>query len=143
MSLDLAPAIYAAIAGEPTITGLLGEDNTNPAIYTIRPVPDGAPYPQIIVNPDVAITDFDALNSDRPRVIKDVVVYGNQPDDYRTVETVGYLLRDLFHRQRFSISNAGYNVVLITVTGPSVAPVDDDHLVGRVVTLNIMLEKTS
>ena len=143
MSLDFAPALYAAITGDATITGLLSEYNSNPAVFTKRPIPSDVSYPFIIVNPDVAINDFDALNSDRPIVIRDIAVYGRQPDDYRQVEQVGYLLRELFHRNRFSLTNADYNIVLITASGPSVAPVDDDETVGRVVTLTIMTENIS
>lgn len=143
MSLDFAPAIYAAITGDATITGLLSEYNTNPAVFTRRPIPADASYPYIVINPDAAINDFDALNSDRPMIIRDIAVYGQQPDDYRVVEQVGYLLRELFHRNRFSLTNADYNIVQITATGPSVAPVDDDHTVGRMVSLNIMTENIS
>ena len=143
MSLDFAPAIYAAITGDATITGLLSEYNTNPAVFTRRPIPADAVYPYILINPDASVTDLDSLNSDRPVIIRDIAVYGQQPDDYRSIEQVGYLLRDLFHRNRFSLTNADYNIVLITASGPNVAPVDDDHTVGRMVSLRIQLENVS
>lgn len=143
MSLDFAPALRSAITGDATITGLLSEWYGNPAVFTKRPIPTDAQYPYILINPDVAIGDFDALNSDRPTIIRDIVVYGQQPDQYREVEQVGYLLRALFHRNRFSITNADYNIVQITATGPNAAPTDDDHTVGRVVTLTIMTENIS
>ena len=143
MSLDFAPAIYAALIADSTITGLLSEYKTNPAIFTRRPIPADAVYPYIVVNPDASVTDFDALNSDRPIIIRDIAIYGQQPDDYRAVEQIGYLVRELFHRNRFSLSNSDYNIVLITATGPQIAPVDDDHTVGRLVSLRIQLENIS
>ena len=139
MSLDTGAPIRTALLAEPTIEGLLAEYQGVAGVFTKRPVPDGALYPLIIVNPDVSVTDLDGLDSDRPIVIKDVIVYGRQPDDYRVVESIGYSIRTLFHRTRFSIDVDGYDVVEITATGPRVAPTDDDSTVARVVTLTISL----
>lgn len=137
MSLDFAPAIYAAITADATITGLLSEHNSNPAVFTSVPIPAEVSYPYIVVYPDTTIGDMDALVSKRPMPVRNIGVYGQQPDDYRTVEQIGYLLRTMFHRERFSLTNADYDIVLITVDGPFAAPTDDDHTVGRMVTLNI------
>lgn len=143
MSLDLAPAILAVINAEPTITGLLSTFEGVPAISTRRPVAEGMDYPLIVVTPDVAINDGDALTSVRPIVIRDVIVYGNNPDDYRTVEQVGYSLRDLFHRKRDSIIPTGYDVIAVTAAGPRPAPTSDDEIIGRVVSLTIQLRSTT
>lgn len=139
MSLDLGAPIRTALLAEPTIEGLLAEYQSVAGVFTKRPIPDGALYPLIIVNPDVSVTDFDGLTSDRPTVVKDIVVYGRQPDDYRVVESIGYSIRELFHRERFSITVPGFDVVLITASGPRSAPTDDDSTVARVVTLTIQL----
>lgn len=142
MSLDLAPAIREALIDEVTISGLLAEYNGEPAIFTRRPVPSESLYPMIIVSPDIVINDIDALVSRRPVVIRDVTVYGNQPDDYRTIEQIGYSIRQLFHRQRLSITPTGYSVVDIIATGPNPAPTDDQKTVARVVTLTITTRET-
>lgn len=142
MSLDLGASIRTALLAEAPIYGLLGEWSGEPSIFTRRPVPSEAQYPMIVVNPDIAITDQDALRSKRPIVTKDVIVYGDQPDGYRVVEQLGYAIRELFHRERFSIDVDGYDVVQIVASGPNVAPTDDDKTVGRVVTLTISLRKT-
>ena len=143
MSLDLAPAILAAIKTDPTITGLLSTFQGEPAIATRRPVNDGMEYPLIAISPDVAVNDADALTSFRPVVIRDIIVYGNQPDDYRTVEQIGYRLRDLFHRNRDVIIPTGFDVIAVTATGPRAAPTSDDETVGRVVSLTIQLRSTT
>lgn len=142
MSLDIAPAIRAALLADVAISGLLTEWNTEPAIFTRRPVPSEALNPIIVISPDVSITDVDALVSKRPVVIRDIIVYGDQPDHYRTIESIGYLIRQLFHRSRLSISPTGYSVVDIIATGPNPAPTDDDKTVARVVTLTITLRET-
>ena len=143
MSLDLAPAILAAIKTDPAITGLLSVFQGEPAISTRRPIDDDMVKPFILITPDVAINDDDALTSIRPIVIRDIIVYGNQPDDYRTVEQIGYRLRDLFHRKRDSIIPTGFDVIAVTATGPRAAPTSDDETVGRVVSLTIQLRSTT
>jgi hypothetical protein len=137
MSLDFAPAIRATLMADVAITGLLTEWNGEAAIFTRRPVPTNAVSPIIVVSPDVSVTDIDALVSRRPVVVRDIIVYGDQPDHYRTVEVLGYLIREMFHRQRLSISPADYQVIDIIATGPRPAPTDDDTTVARVVTLTI------
>ena len=143
MSLDLAPAILAAIKTDPAITGLLSTFQGEPAIATRRPVNAGMVNPLIVITPDVAINDGDALTSIRPIVIRDVIVYGNQPDDYRTVEDIAYRLRDLFHRKRDSIIPTGFDVIAVTAAGPRPAPTSNDEIVGRVVSLTIQLRSTT
>lgn len=139
MSLDLAPAIRTAILAVPTITGLLTDYKGTPAVLTRRPVPDGVVMPYVVVSEDITVTDADGLTSDRPVVMRDVLVYGAQPDDYRAVEQIGYELRETFHRQQFSLILADYDVIEITAVGPRAAPTSNAETVGRVVTLNIQL----
>lgn len=138
MSLDLAPDIRTAILGDATITGLITEFNGEPAVFTRRPVPDAAAKPFILIAPDVNIGDADGLTSRRPVVTRDIFVYGAQPDDYRSVEQIGYFLQQLFHRQKSSIVSDDYHIIEITVTGPRPAPTSDEETVGRVVTLTIL-----
>jgi len=143
MSLDLSPAIRTALLDEPTIAGLLSEfaNSGEASIFTRVPVPADAVYPYIVIFPDVFINDLDGLTSDRPVVVRDVAVYGVQPTDYRTVEQLGYSIRELFHRERFSIINADFDIVEIIATGPISAPGADEETIGRLVTLTIQTRK--
>lgn len=141
MSLDLSPALRAALLGEPTIAGLLTTYLDDSAVFTRTPPPDEALYPFIVVSEDIAIINEDGLRSDRPIVMRDLRVYGHQPDDYRVVEQLGYSIRDLFHRKKESLVLADYVILDITAMGPSAAPTSDDGVVGRVVTLTIRLRK--
>src|SRR5688572_21099513 len=120
---------------------MLGLWNTNPSIHTRRPPPEGAGYPMVISAGDSDIDDDDFTNSDNPILTRDVSVYGNNPDQYRAVESVGYRLRDLFHRRRSSIVVAGWNTVDVTARGPQVGGVDDETHVHRVVTLTVRLNR--
>ena len=139
MSLDIAPALRTAVIDATAVSSLLATYVDGPAVHTRLPVPADTETPYIVIAPDTAIGDFDALDSDRPVVIKDIAVFGAQPDEYRTVEYIGYALREIFHRERFSIILTSHDVVSITVNGPITAPVSDEETVGRLITLTIQL----
>lgn len=156
MAIDLGPALRAAILDQqnPTLQPIaqaivaelppyLGE----PAVFAYRPIPADSPRRVIVINEDAAISDADGLTSDRPIIQRDVIAYGvrgapgDTSDDSAAIEAMGYQLRALFHRQKFSVRLHGYSVIQITATGPVPAPVDDDGEVARVVSLTISLRR--
>lgn len=139
--MNIAPGLRAALIAEPTISGLLSLWNGEPAVFTRVPVPDSSVEPMIVIGQDISVTDIDALSAGRPVIVRDIFVYGQQPDHHRLVETVAYAIRELFHRNRFSFSVTGYHVVQVIASGPRLAPTDDDSTVGRVVTLTVTLRK--
>lgn len=138
-SPDLSPAIYAALTGNSGIASALAQYEGAAAIFTRRPVPSDAPFPMIICAGDVVYGDEDFLDAKMPMIVRDIAIYGQQPADYRTVENLGRMVRDLFHRNRSSLSVAGWSVVDIRCTGPIQAPTDDDQTCGRLVSLTIRL----
>lgn len=141
MSLDLAPSIRAALIADATVAANMDAYKGQPAVFTRRPIPADAPERCIIVNPDSAIGDADLLNASLPIVRRDVIVYGQQPDDYRIVEATAYAIRELFHRRKWSIDPEGYDVVNITASGPTPAPTDSTDEVARRVGLTIELRR--
>jgi hypothetical protein len=156
MSLDLGPALRAAIIAQtypplqPVATQVveeLSEWNGEPSVFTRRPVPADAADPMILINAPAAIGDEDGLTSSRPVPIIDLAIYGRKaepgsPEDQtRAVERAAFALRELFHRQKFSVQPAGYSVTEIVAAGPFPAPVDDEVTVGRIVTLTIRLRR--
>lgn len=141
MSLDLGAPIRTALLADAGITALLSTWNSAAAVFTRRPTPSDATRPLIVVSEDIAVTDADGLRSDRPIVIRDILVYGDQPNHYRDVETLGYLIRDLFHRQKGSVFSSTYDIIDIRATGPRAAPTSDEEVVGRIVSLTFMMRK--
>lgn len=141
MTLDLSAPIRLSLLENAEICDFLHDYKGSPGIFTRRPVPEDAKYPFIGVSPDIALGNADVLVSLRPIVTRDVVVYGRQPDDYRDVEACGYLIRDHFHRKRFSIQPEGYSIIDIVASGPIPAPTDDVKTVARLVSLTIRLQR--
>lgn len=142
MSRDLSEPIRTAIISNVGITALLGQYVGAPAVFTRRPAPAVLTYPAVMISPDVANTDEDGLTDDRPVVVRDITVYGQNdtPEKYRVIEALGYALRQLFHRQKRALQIDGFRVIDLVVSGPIPAPVDDEQTVGRIVTLTVRLE---
>jgi hypothetical protein len=143
--IDLAVSMRAAIVADPAITADLTAWKGTFPVFTRRPIPPDAPYPVIVVSPDVAVSDEDMLDTPMVMIVRDIAVYGRnaEPDDYRTVEALAYRVRDLFHRERFSLAPAGWRVVDVRASGPVPAPTDDADVVGRVVTLTVRVTPSS
>lgn len=137
---DLNPSILEAILNNSDISSKLANFSGSKSIHTRKPVPAGAGYMMVTISPDISSLDDDATNSFRSVIVKDISVYGKQPDDYRNVEDVGRKLRELFHRKRRSIAPEDCHVVSVTATGPIPSPTDDEKIVGRTVTVTFVVQ---
>lgn len=138
--LNIAGPLRTALMDNSAITDLLGTWHGEPSIHTRRPIPGDAEYPLIVINPDAAISDADMLVTHIPVVTRDIAIYGKQAADYRSVETLGYLIRGLFHDQKGSIIVPNFHVLDIRASGPIAGPTDDDEIVGRIVSLTVRLQ---
>ncbi len=87
----------------------------------------------IVCAGDVTRTDQDLLTDPVQRVTRDISIFGANPKDYRTVESLGLMVRDLFHRKPASIIVPSWAVLDIVAQGPIVGPTDDDTTVHRLV----------
>lgn len=141
MTADLAAPIRAALLGDASIISGLPAYAGGYPIFTRRPAPADAPYPMIMVSPDISVTDQDGVNFLEPLVERDVAVYGQNDTaaHYRAVESMAYAVRALFHRRWRSLVVPEWKVVQVVARGPIPAPTDDDQTVGRLVTLTITL----
>jgi hypothetical protein len=146
--LDLGPPVRASILADAAIVALLGKWKQEPSIFTRRPVPSAAADPMVIINPPASLVDAGtSLVKDTPVVVFDIAIYGHKgapgssDDQTRKVEEVGFLMRELFHRDRWALSVDGFHVIDVRATGPFRAPVDDDQTVGRIVTLTVSLRR--
>ena len=140
--MDLSEPLRTAIVDDATIAALLPIYAGSKTVFTRRPVPDNAAFPIVVISPDIAITDQDGIDDNRPVIIRDVAVYGrNDAASYRAVEAIAYEIRDLFHRRRQSLTVLGWDVVDVVALGPRPAPTDDEQTVGRVVELTVRLAR--
>jgi hypothetical protein len=147
-SLDLSEPIRTAILANTDVVALLASFKSSYPVFTRRPAPVDAPYPMILVSPDISISSLtDMIHDFRPVQVRDVIAYGENTTakKYRNVETLGHLIRGIFHSNRQSIDvtgvNQGWNVVNVTAAGPVPAPTDDDQTIARMVTITFQLAR--
>ena len=138
---DLAPIIRAKLLTDAGLLALLPDYLGSKPIFTRRPAPTDAPFPMIIVSPDVAFTDQDGIRDFRPIILRDITVYGQNDtaQNYRDVETMARAIKDMFHSKREALVVPGWATMQSICTGPIPAPVDDDQTVARVVSVTIWL----
>src|SRR5260221_656806 len=140
---DLSQPIRNAVINGNGITDALGQNSGGDNVFTSRPVPVSAPYPMIVIGPDMGTNDQGGLNDQRLVLIRDVGVYGQNSGDtkqqYRDVETTARLVRDLFHRKPLAIIVPDWKVVQIWTRGPIIGPTSSDKFVSRIVELTITL----
>lgn len=141
MSLNLAIPLRDALVASEAVQLIASDYKGEPAVFTRRPVPDDAPYIMVVVSPDIGIGNADFLRSLMPIVTRDIAVYGQQPDQYRDIETLAYAIREQFHQVKTAITVPGYHVIDINCTGPVGGPAEDPKIMGRIVTLSIQLQK--
>jgi len=140
---DLAAPLRAAILADSGIASQLPTFKSAPAVFTRRPVPKEAPYPMIVISPDITNIDNGGLDNTQLVIQRDVTVYGQNEEaaDYRLVETLAWALRDLFHQERNAITVTGWCVASLSCAGPRIAPTDDDHSTGRLITVTARLAR--
>lgn len=141
MSADFDAAIRTALVNDAIVIGLVSEWEGEPAVFTRTPIPGDVEPIMVVVSPNVSYVNLGALNSERPQIIKDIHVHGDQPDQYREVETVANQIQSIFDRNRFAISVDDYNIVRIDATGPVPGAGNDENSVSRVVTITILAQR--
>lgn len=141
--VDLSQPLYAALTGVSDGIDGLATYQGAPAVFTRRPVPIDCGFPLIITAGDVTHGDEDFIADEMVQIVRDIAVYGNKHADYRAVETIALDVRDLFHRNRESLTVPGWHVVDIRCRGPVPTGDDDDQTIGRVVTLQVRLTRAS
>lgn len=143
--LDLTQPIREGLMASSMIFNALPVyGSTGKTIFSRRPVPSDAPYPMIVISPDVTISDQDGIDHERAVVIRDIAVYGkNEPASaYRQVEDMAYAVRHLFHSRLDTLLLTGeYHLIDIRASGPRPAPTDDQQTVGRLVELTVRLSR--
>lgn len=141
--MNLSQGLRDLILADPAITALLSPYNGSFAVFTRRPVPEDAKFPMIVISTDVTVNNEDGISYHGPVAVRDIMVYGlnENATQYRDIETLGYALRELFHRTTTPIPVDGYHVIDVQASGPRIAPADNDNEIGRMVELTIRMAK--
>jgi hypothetical protein len=119
----LTQAIYNAMAGDTTLTGMLSTYSGGPAIFMYAPVPGAATRPFVVCANSIVDRPFDTKNSTGREETRIIGCYDVSTVSYDIVEAIAERVRFLFHHIMLPVT--GYTMILAEASGPIVAPADD------------------
>ena len=141
--MNSTAAIFARLNDALSIIERLDLYQDQPAIFNDR-APDDFQFSDkaaLVIAASSADTDASTLTETIRDITQDVRLYARDTGSTAAIDTLGRLIRDLFHIQPSQIEVEGGTCSLATATGPVAAPTTDPSLVGRRVTLRLQLKK--
>lgn len=125
------------LAGDGTLTALLGTYRGEPAIFTTDPAPGDAVLPYIVTAGEVVANPEDTKTTRGRELWRDVRCYAPATGSAVTVEAMAERVRALLHRQALTID--GFVWIWASCSGPIVA--DEEDAYGRIVTVQMRVEE--
>lgn len=135
----LSQAFYDRLRGDGTLTAMLATYEGAPAVFTTDPAPPDAVLPYIVTAGEFAIEPFDTKTLEGRTVYRDIRCYAAEDGSATLIEDIAERVRALFHR--YALPVAGFSTVLCNVSGPTVAPDDDETVTGRLVSVRLVLQE--
>ena len=141
--MNSTAAIFARLNSQASIKSRLDTHNNKPAIFNDR-APDafvfGAKAAIVIAastrdEPDDTFTEFGR------EVVQDVRIYAKDGGSTAVIDQLARDIRELFHARPSELTVDGGSCSLATATGPVAAPTTDPSLIGRRVSLRLLLQK--
>lgn len=135
--MDLDASLYAYLAADAPLLGLLATYRSAPAIFTEPPVPDDADLPYIVIN-SISDVPFDTLAEEGRNVIRDIGCYARFTGSSAPIIAIAERVRSLLHSQTILVP--GYANIVTSVVGVANAPTDRT-VSGRIVSTRFLLRK--
>ena len=120
----------------------LDEYASNPAIFSIDPIPDdvelrnGKAY--VIIGPAIGNTPDDTKTVEGRQVVRQITICTNAKGSADVVENAAERVRTLFHRYD-DLVVTGFNVLIAKAAGPIVGP-SDKYTYSRIVTVTLTMQ---
>lgn len=131
-------AIYAALAADSVLVGLLPEFDGVPAIFTAKTVPPDAKRPYVWTYGDV--TDIEAPSSAKDlvcrEVVRDIWIVADDTGSEDAIMEIANRVRDLLHRAVLVIGTSNMKTL---ASGPRVGDTVGE-VTARIVSVNFVYE---
>lgn len=131
-------AIYAALAADSVLAGLLAPFGSGLAIFTGKTVPPDAKRPYIWTYGDVS--DIEADSSDKEvvcrEVVRDIWIVADDTGDEDKIMEIANRVRDLLHRAVLAIGTSNMRTA---ASGPRVGP-SEGEVTARIVTVTFVYQ---
>jgi hypothetical protein len=137
MADDITQGLYDQMAGSSDLVALLGTYLGNPCIFTGDVVPADAPRPYLWMPVPSIDLARDTKDLSGREIFRDIWCVIEDTGSADLVNTIGTLVRDLFHRVSINIGSGRTNW-LTEASGPSAAPVGAmDGVAARIVSVRL------
>ena len=139
--MPITAAVFTALKGDATLAGLLTEYPASSgvaAVFTTRPIPEDAVLPFIVTAGNLIDQPFDTKGTTYGREIqRDIGCYAVETGSAVAIEAIAERVRTVLHKQALVI--AGFTHVVSEIL--DMIPVDEDDVVGRILTLRVLLDQ--
>lgn len=135
----ITEAFYDRLANDGTLAALLATYNGEPAVFTNDPAPPDADLPFVVTAGEFAVAPFDTKTRNGRTVFRDIRCYAREDGSAAAIEDIAERVRTLFHRYPLPVD--GFGTVLCDVSGPTVAPDDDETVTGRILSVRLLLQE--
>ena len=141
--MNSTKTIYQRLVGTGGVIHDVAEIDGTPAIFNDR-APDDfifADKAAVVIAAPASDRDASTFTETIRDLTQDVRLYARDTGSTAAIDTLGRMIRDLFHLQASQIEVEGGVCSTAIATGPVASPTTDPSLVGRRVTLRLQLKK--
>ena len=153
--LDLTTPVVDRLLASTNVTDYVADYDPDvgggpfAGVFSTDLIPGDADFPYVWTAGDVDDTPESVKNTEIRRVLRDIGVYNEVKDgDTAALDQVAEKIRNLFERGNLATHPAGamtipgFKIITMETSGPVVAPTDDE-LMGRIITLILVLQDLS
>lgn len=129
-------AVRDRLVTDANLTAMLTAYKTEPAVFTVEPVPGDAVLPYIVTVGHVSDVPFDTFGVTGREINRDIRCYTKNSGSMFTLSAILDRVRFLFHRHRLSI--VGHENIMTTCLSTTTG-LDDDESYGGIVTIRALI----
>lgn len=132
---QVVSAVYTALSGNGTLTGLLGTYSSATCIFEGKQVPSAAPAPYVSIRPFELAQTFDTKNYNGLELDLQIACYTDERETSIVLEQICDQVITTLHRQLLSMTDTN---VFLEYTGSILAPTDD-NISGQILTFKFII----
>lgn len=142
--IDPQAVVFARLTGDATLTALLAEYASAPAVFEdgkVAPEYEHGEDPMAVVTPPTNVGNPDTYSANLRQENLMVRLYHKPEGSSLALHTAAERVRALF-KNWGSAAITGGTVIQAEVSGPFPAPTDDPSLDGRIVSITLLIKES-
>lgn len=142
--IDPQADVFARLIGDATLTALLAEFSSAPAVFEDGKAPSEFEHGEnamVVVTPATNNANPDTFSASMREEIVTVRLYHKPDGSSLPLQQAAERVRALF-KNWGSVAGTGGTIIHAEVSGPFPAPTDDPSLDGRIVSITLLIKET-